>query len=150
MSKPGASGSRLERKIQHTTFHDPEECVQCRMYANHLDGPLLVVTEPYSDLFRDGEYQGRVLQEEEDSRLLKQYRHQLQHSQRQYEESVLMQERFRHRMEAEVALLKDQLIAVQMAYDDVTLPEGVGEVGIPSVQGEGPVEVEARFVLLIL
>jgi len=153
MSKPYASGSRLERKTQHTTLHDPEECAQCRMYANHLEGPLLVVTEPYSHLFQDGEYQGRVLQKEEDNHLLKQYRHQLQHSQRRYEQSVHMQEKLRHRiamMDAEVALLKDQLLAVQMAYDDVTLPAGVGEVGILSAQGEGPVEVEARFVLLIL
>lgn len=153
MNQTCASGSRLERKTQHTTFHNSEECVHCWMYAQHLEGPVLVVTETYSEMFRDGVYHGRLLQEEEDQRLLKQYRDQLQRSQRQYEDSVLMQQKFRHEialMEAELTFLKDQLIAVQMAYDDVTMVdvdlEAAAE-GMLRARREGRVEMEPRFVL---
>jgi len=149
MDKTCASGSRLEHRTQHATFHNPEECAHCRMYAKHLEDPVLVVTETYSEMFRDGVYHGKLLQEEEDYCLLKQYRDQLQRSQRRYEDSVLLKQKFRHQialMEAELTFLKDQLMAVRMAYDDVTLVDGdleAAEEGIMS----GQVEVEPRSVI---
>lgn len=150
MNKPSASGSRLECKTEHVTFHNPEDCVYCRMYANHLEGPILVVTETYSEMFRDGVYQGRILQEEEDHHLLKQYCDELQRSQRRYEDSVLMQKKFQHEialMEAELTLLKDQLMAIQMAYDDVTMMDGNLEEGMLSARREERAEVAPTFVL---
>jgi hypothetical protein len=117
------------------------------MYAKHLEGPVLVVpTETYSEMFRDGVYQGKLLQEEENHRLLKQYRDELQHWRRRYEDSILTQQKFQH----EITLLKDRLMAVQMAYDDVTMVDAILEEGVLSARREERVEVEPRFVLSLL
>jgi hypothetical protein len=125
------------------------------MYAKHLEGQPLTGSKPSSETYQDGIREGKRLQEEQDYHLLMQYREQLHRSQRRYEDSVLMQERFRHEfelMEAELALLKDELMAVQMAYDDVTLyhggsTEGRGEAGMSTTTVEPEEQVESRFVL---
>jgi len=144
-----------ETLSKHTTVHDPDGCVHCRMYAKHLEGQHLTGSNPPSKTYQDAIREGMRLQEEQDYRLLMQYREQINRSQRRYEDSVLMQERFRQEfelMEAELASLKDELMAVQMAYDDVTMYYGGNtepgeEEGMSTTTTEAEAQVHGRFVL---
>jgi hypothetical protein len=72
--------------------------------------------------FKDGIALGRRLQLEDDSIHFSRYRGRLQMARKQQEELHVSQHRYRERtksLEAEIGVLRDRLMAMQMAYDDI-------------------------------
>jgi len=116
------------------TLHHPRGCMHCRVYSKHVEestasfGPSME-SPLYSEgipnrTYQDGIRLGRFLQEEEDHHLLSRYREEIHQFHERYEDSLLKQSRYRHELErtrGEIAALNDQLLAIQIAYDDVTM-----------------------------
>lgn len=148
LSSPSSSNDHLAPKRESSTFiddfpephssfdtvHSLEECRDCHAYTKHVDQTFR--SDPMRSeegTFKDGIALGRRLQLEDDSTYFSRYRGRLQIARKQEEELLLSQHRYRQRtesLEAEIGVLRDRLMAMQMAYDDV-----VGRVdGAPPTQ----------------
>lgn len=151
------------------TIHNPNGCIQCRIYSRHVEestvscGPSeSTQSARYSEgipnrTYQDGIRLGRRIQEEEDHHLLSRYREQIHWFHERYEDSLQQQSSYRHdleRMEAEVAILKDNISAMQVAYDDVTMSTSSGRSSAAHQRetthspGNGCIEAESVFGLL--
>jgi hypothetical protein len=151
-------------KSTKRTLHHPRGCMHCRVYSRHIDESASpdfgLFTESSSHhsqgiphrTYEDGIRLGRYLQEEEDYHLLVRYREQFHQLHERHENSLLTKARYRHKLEClqeEIALLKDQLVAIQIAYDDVTASVGNSSAGRWETSGiHGIDRAEAESVLL--
>jgi len=134
-------------KSTKRTLHHPHGCMHCRVYGRHIDESspgLSPFTESSSHhaqgitrrTYEDGVRLGRRLQEEEDYHLLIRYREQFYGLHERHEDSLLTNARYRRELECmreEISFLKDQLVAIEIAYDDV-----ITSVGNSSARQWGP------------
>jgi len=145
------------------TLHHPHGCMHCRVYSRHIDESspdlgsfteLPSFSEGIPHLtYEDGIRLGRRLQEGDDYYLLSRYREQIHRLHDQHENALLTKARYRRELEykqEEVALLRDELLAIQMAYDEVTASIGrssARQQGTSSNHGLDPAEAESVLSL---
>lgn len=128
---------KLVNKSTIRTLHHPHGCTHCRVYSRHIDesppdlGPSAESPSFSEEIphltYEDGIRLGRRLQEGDDYYLLSRYREQLHQLHNQHENTLLTNSRYRREfeyMQEEVALLRDELLAIQIAYDEVTTSIG--------------------------
>ncbi|KAF8871301.1 hypothetical protein CPB84DRAFT_793353 [Gymnopilus junonius] len=148
----------------HSTCHHPEECKECASYEDHLafsalsfshsssdphshpssssppSSPTTSSTPPLASSFTDGILQGRLLQREEDDSVLSRYRSRLQHAQQRHTDALRVQTGYRAEMEImqrELTAVKDRLMAVQIAYEDLAMARLEDHGYLPTFNGLG-------------
>ncbi|CAA7261248.1 unnamed protein product [Cyclocybe aegerita] len=158
--KPGFPHRRGDNNLwpeeQYDILHPPEECSQCGDYARHLlyhgSGFGASLEEAFfnqaEDSFVEGVIEGRRLQREDDHVRLSRYHLRLDDMRQQRDEARLLQLRHNDEAEllkAELADVKDMLLAVQLAYEELSLDRaGVdGRVRSSARIGDGLWETEA-------
>lgn len=125
--------ANFANKSTKRTLHHPHGCMHCRVYIRHIDesfpdfGPFRESAQGIPRrTYEDGICLGRRLQEEEDYCLLIRYQEQF-HQLHERHNSLLTKARYRRELECmqeEITLLKDQLMAIQIAYDDLNTSVG--------------------------
>lgn len=151
-------------KSTKRTLHHPHGCMHCRVYCRHIDesspdlSPFTESSSHHSQgiphrTYENGIRLGRRLQEEEDYHLLIRYREQFYGLHERHENSLLTKARYRRELECmreEIAILKDQLMAIQIAYDDVITSVGNSSAWQWETSGiHGLDRAKAKSVLLL-
>ncbi|KAF8873012.1 hypothetical protein CPB84DRAFT_650909 [Gymnopilus junonius] len=148
----------------YSTCHHPEECKDCASYEDHLtfsalafshsssdphsdpssssspSNPTTSSTPPLASSFTHGILQGRFLQREEDDSLLSWYRSRLQHAQQRHTDALRVQTGYHAEMEImqrELTAVKDRLMAVQIAYEDLAMARLEDHGYLPTFNGLG-------------
>ena len=122
-----------ELDSNYVTCHLPEECPECAHYEEHLEFSALSIpshhpsgppTQTATSSFAQGVATGRRLQREDDDHVISRYRSRLHYAQSRYAESVRGHASYRAENEflrRELTAVKDRLLAVQMAYEDLAM-----------------------------
>lgn len=133
----------------YSTCHHPEECPQCANYEEHLafsalsfssHTPSDPTSPPLASSFTHGVLAGRRLQREEDEELCSRYRSRLHYAQNRHTEALRVQTSHRAEIELlrrELTAVKDRLMAVQMAYEDLAMARLDDRGYLPTFEGLG-------------
>ncbi|PPQ70222.1 hypothetical protein CVT26_014476 [Gymnopilus dilepis] len=145
-----------ELDSNYVTCHHPEECPECANYEEHLEFSALSIpthhpsgppTQPATSSFAQGVATGRHLQREDDDHVISRYRSRLHYAQSRYAESVRGHASYRAENELlrrELTAVKDRLLAVQMAYEDLAMARLDDHGYFPAFAGGSGTDTSSR------
>ena len=113
------------------TLHDLADCDVCLMYAQHVElHPEDDAESNQPRTIAEAIEHGRRLQQAEDHEMMSRYRAKVGALQRKYDQEASLAAKFRDEAEAlrvELEEVKDHLMALQMAYEELAVDEFGGD-----------------------